>query len=138
MNIKNILVPLDESEKTFESLNKIKLLFNPLEVCVHLFHVVDNYDIITTDFSDPEIPKKLSKEILDTAEFLLKGYNTTKTSILGSHASVVSNILTAINQKNIDIVVMTKTGHGFFDQYIIGSVTSSIIKRSPVPVIAIP
>lgn len=138
MNIKNILIPLDDSEKTFESIDTIKTLFNPKEVHVTLFHVVDNYDIVTTNFNDPAAPEPLSKDIMDKAESLLEGYDITKNAILGSHASVVRDLLSTIDKNNIDVVIMTKTGKGFFDQYIIGSVTSSIIKRSPVPVIVVP
>lgn len=138
MNLKNILIPLDESEKTFDSLETVKALFRPEDVTITLLHIVDNYDVVTTNPLDPEAPKELSKEIINKGASKLEGYNVNTISILGSHASVVVDILTAIEKNNIDLVVMTKTGKGFFDRYIVGSVTSHIIKRSPAPVIVVP
>lgn len=140
----NILIPLDESEKTFESLNMIELLSKNEDLIIHLLHIIDEVDVLDNKFpvySDPRYRnglKEKSKEILNKAESLLKEYKVNKISISGASSSVVKDILKAIEENNIDIVIMTKTGEGFYHKYIIGSITSRIIKLSPVPVIIVP
>ncbi|KMT21886.1 universal stress protein [Clostridium cylindrosporum] len=138
MKIKNILIPLDDSERTLESINTTKVLFDKDKAAIKLLHIVDNYDVRGIDARNPNTASDLSKDVLDKGESLLNGYNVEKIAVLGSHSSVVTDILKTIDSNEVDLVIMTKTGKGLFDKYIVGSVTSHILKRSPVPVMIIP
>ncbi|MEG0371908.1 MAG: universal stress protein [Clostridium sp.] len=138
MNIKNILIPLDDSEKTFQSINAVKSFFSSDSCVIYLLHIVDNYDVKSTDTSDSGVCTQLSKDILTKGHSLISDYNVKEISLMGSHSSVATDILETITNKKIDLVVMTKTSKGFFDEVIIGSVTSGILKKSSVPVMVIP
>ncbi|KMT21889.1 universal stress protein [Clostridium cylindrosporum] len=138
MKIKNILIPLDESEKTLESVNTVKSLFNHQEVVIHVVHVVNRYKIALSEPSNPHEDQLKSLNILNKAEKMLSGYKVNKITQIATELSIAMDILKVINENNIDAVFMTKTGKGFFDKYIIGSETSRLLKISPVPVIVTP
>lgn len=138
MNTKNILVPLDDSDKTFDSINSLKEFFSSENTVVHLLNIFNNHDAYNTDPSDPNSALNVSKAILDNAETILEGYTVNKIPFVGSHYSIVSDIMSIIEKENIDYVVMTKTGKGFFDRYVVGSTTRNTLNRSSIPVMIIP
>lgn len=138
MQKKHILIPLDNSEKTFESINLVKSLFNSENVTVTLLNVMDTYDLSIAEFGSPIVAKDASEEILTKAEDLIKEFKVNRLSIPGSNTSVVNDILDVAEKEDSDIIIMTKTGRGFYDKYIIGSTTSHVLKRSSIPVLIVP
>lgn len=82
--------------------------------------------------------KKCIKYILSKAESLFEGYKVNPAAKMGSQSSVATDILSFIDNKNIAYIVMTKTGKGFFDKYIIGSITRHILSKSPVLIMLMP
>lgn len=138
MSIKNVLIPLDDSDKTFDSIEAVKELKFAKDAKIYILHIVDNYDVQSTDPEDPNTAPLLSRAVLEKGAHLLEGYDVEKVFIVGAKASVVKEILSTVDEKSIDLIVMTKTGRGFFDKYIIGSVTKHIISRANVPIMLIP
>ncbi len=138
MAFKRILVPVDKSEKTLKSIESLKDLFRKDEVQVVLLHVIDEFNVSAVDYVSPEFMETvttLSHSVLNRAGDLLKGYDVEKVSSLGSPAKEIFN---AVEEKNIDLIIMTKTGAGIVDKYILGSVTSKVVKKAEVPIMVIP
>ncbi|MEG2893803.1 MAG: universal stress protein [Clostridium sp.] len=138
MSFKKILVPIDKSEKTLQSLEQLKTLFRKEEVQIVLLHVIDEFNVSVTDYVSREFMETLetlSQSILERAANLVKDYNVEKISLLGSPKKEILNIA---EDKNIDLIIMTKTGAGIVDKYILGSVTSDVIKKANVAVMVIP
>lgn len=138
MSFKKILVPVDKSEKTLQSLETLKTLFRKEEVQVVLLHVIDEFNVSAVDYVSPEFMETvttLSHSVLNRAADIVKGYDVEKISSLGSPAR---EILDAVEDKKVDLVIMTKTGAGLVDKYILGSVTSKVVKKADVPVMIIP
>lgn len=138
MAFKRILVPVDKSEKTLKSIESLKSLFRKEEVQIVLLHVIDEFNISAVDYVSPEFMETvttLSHSVLNRAGDLLKEYDVEKVSALGSPAKEIFN---TVEEKNIDLIIMTKTGAGIVDKYILGSVTSKVVKKAEVPVMVIP
>ncbi|MEG0641953.1 MAG: universal stress protein [Clostridium sp.] len=138
MKFKRILVPIDKSDKTLESIKTLTTLFPKEEVEIILLHVIDEIKIQSVDYVSSEFMDAittLSHTVLNRAGDLLQGYQVEKISTLGNPAK---EIFDTIKNKNIHLVIMTKTGQGVLDKYIIGSVTSKIVKKSEVPIMIIP
>lgn len=138
MTFKRILVPVDKSDKTLKSLEQLKGLFRKDEVQVVLLHVIDEFNVSAVDYISPEFMETvttLSNTVLNRAAESLSGYDVEKVSTLGSPAK---EIFSTVEDKNIDLIIMTKTGAGLVDKYILGSVTSKVVKKSDVPVMVIP
>ena len=138
MAFKRILVPVDKSEKTLKSIESLKSLFRKEEVQIVLLHVIDEFNISAVDYVSAEFMETvttLSHSVLNRAGDLLKEYDVEKVSALGSPAKEIFN---TVEEKNIDLIIMTKTGAGIVDKYILGSVTSKVVKKSEVPVMVIP
>lgn len=134
---KRILIPLDNSQKTFESLNKLKSLFHSKDVSVTLLNIMETYDLAIAEFGDPKAVIDASNKILDIAADLIPEYEVDKISIPASKSSIVNDIMNVVDKENIDVIIMTKTGKGFYDKYIIGSTTSRILKIGTVPVLMV-
>ncbi|MEF9951085.1 MAG: universal stress protein [Clostridium sp.] len=138
MSIKRILVPVDKSEKTLKSLEQIKTLFKSEDVQIILLHVIDEFNVSVVDYISQESMKsikELSRAVLDRASGLVKDYDVEEISLVGSPTI---EILNTVLDKNIDLIVMTKVGDGIVDKYILGSVTSRVVKKADVPVMIIP
>ena len=138
MAFKRILVPVDKSEKTLKSIESLKSLFRKEEVQIVLLHVIDEFNISAVDYVSAEFMETvttLSHSVLNRAGDLLKEYDVEKVSALGSPAKEIFN---TVEEKNIDLIIMTKTGAGIVDKYILGSVTSKVVKKAEVPVMVIP
>ncbi|KMT21888.1 universal stress protein [Clostridium cylindrosporum] len=138
MKIKNILIPLDDSTRTLESINSVKSLFGDKEVVIYVLHIIDDYKFALSEFGNLDEEKVLSMNILNKAEEMLPSYNVNKISKLATGTSIAKDIVDVIDENNIDAVIMTKTGKGFYHKFILGSVTSRLLKISPVPVTIIP
>lgn len=138
MHFKTILIPIDKSEKTLKSIENLKNTFLKKEAKVVLLHVIDEFNVSAMDYISPDFldsVKELSNTVLDRAAKELEGYDVEKISTIGTPAT---EILGLLPKKNVDLIIMTKTGSGIIDKYIIGSVTSKVVKKTDVPVMIIP
>lgn len=138
MLFRKILIPIDKSDKTLESIKAVKALFRTEEVEITILHVIDEINIHSADYISTEFMdaiETLSHSVLDSAMDLLPGYQVEKISTLGNPSR---EIFYTIKTKNIDLIVMTRTGQDALDKYILGSVTSKIANKSEIPVMIIP
>lgn len=138
MAFKRILIPIDKSDKTLKSLETVRDLFNKDDVQIVLLHVIDEFNVSAVDYVSPEFidsVTELSHTVLARAAEQISEYDVEKISTLGTPAKV---IFETVEKNNIDLILMTKTGSGIVDKYILGSVTSKVVKKADVPVMVIP
>jgi nucleotide-binding universal stress UspA family protein len=50
----------------------------------------------------------------------------------------LETITTFVEENGIDLIVMSTHGRGYFQRFLVGSVTDRVIRSSHVPVVAIP
>jgi nucleotide-binding universal stress UspA family protein len=85
--------------------------------------------------------KKIIQEFMNMLEekkYKNNYKNVHITSLIGEGKAFIE-ILEAIDEENIDLVIMGASGrHSTLDRLTLGSVTESVIRGSPVPVLVIP
>ena len=144
MKIENILVPTD-----FSTCAK-----NALINAIHLAEITDARLIIMSAFHVPvpharvgatTIVHALAQEVEETVkedfkalEESLPQLDEIKYKCVIRHGFAVEEILSAVNEYDIDLVVMGTHGASGVEEIILGSNTNSVIKRVKIPVLAIP
>lgn len=88
--------------------------------------------------SATEQAEKSAKEALDKvcADFKAKGCENV--TCISRQGLVVDEIINFVDENTIDLVVMGTTGEGGILEKIFGSNTSSVIAKTPKPVLAVP
>jgi nucleotide-binding universal stress UspA family protein len=88
--------------------------------------------------SATEQAEKTSKEALDKvcADYKAKGCENV--TCISRQGLVVDEIINFVEENSIDMVVMGTTGEGGILEKIFGSNTSSVIAKTPKPVLAVP
>jgi nucleotide-binding universal stress UspA family protein len=133
-----ILVPLDGSEKSMDSLNWIKKYFEKENTDVTLLYVaqVVYTSLLENISTNPEasISYDNGELILKNASKVLDGYTVKETII---HGSIADSILKVAVNDSFDLIIMTKSSVKGFSR-IFGSVTTKVVRDSEVPVIVIP
>jgi nucleotide-binding universal stress UspA family protein len=131
--MKNVLIPIDGTERSIKSITLAKKLFQPGDVKIRLLMIRE--DVIApvpSDELDPAVGR--AKELMDKAAAMLSDYDVTPTIIFGRAGE---DILKCAKKDGTDIIIMTKsTKKGWIQA--IGSVTAYVVKYSPCMVLIVP
>ncbi len=150
--MKNILVAIDFSNATDTVLEQIGRLACPNSSVIHLVHVVEpNICYEVSGVMPDEIPMSattpeeentiiaIAKNHLNKAAEKLKaitGAEVTQNVI--DEFEISDAVLNFAKTHDIDMIVVGKHNHGFLSSVLLGSVTQSIVRLSPVPVLVVP
>ncbi len=132
-----ILVPLDSTERSMDSLNWLKKVFSKDVISITIMNVIEM--VITNNTVDPiqngfDNLGEQSKLLLDKAMEKLEGYEVEKFTVWGYAGD---EILKKAKENNYDIIIMTKSSKkGLYR--LVGSVTSKVVRNAQVAVIVIP
>lgn len=132
---KKVLVPIDGSGNSMNSLDFIKGIFKKEEVEITLMNVreiVFTDDIIIS--AEIDSAKKIAYEILLSAEKELCGYDIKKYFTYGYAAD---EIIRKSKEDKSDFIVITKSSKSVF-QRILGSVTVNVAKKAECIVMIVP
>ena len=132
---KKVLVPIDGSGNSMNSLDFIKGIFKKEEVEITLMNVreiVFTDDIIIS--AEIDSAKKIADEILLSAEKELCGYDIKKYFTYGNAAD---EIIRKSKEDKYDLIVITKSSKSVF-QRILGSVTVNVAKKAECIVMIVP
>ncbi len=146
--IKNILVPVDFSENSWNALHYTVELFKRVPCDFHILHVADlgEMDIeaarlfsFTKSFQKAEKINK--KELLTT--FLTKAndlFGNKRHRFLAQmeHGSLIDSIKRQLSEKNIDLIAMGTRGAGTMKSKVIGSNAGAIITRIRCNTLVVP
>ena len=131
--MKKILIPIDGSERSLDSVRLLKDQFSPSEVEVYLLMVVETLeDILTKEQCD--MTRMQYQSILDKVTKDIAQYKAT-THITNGLAG--TEILNYADTHNIDIIVMTRSTKKGLAK-ILGSVTSFVVKNAQQVVMVVP
>lgn len=133
-----ILVPLDGSEKSLDSLNWLKKYYKKEDTDVTLLYVAQvvytsPLENINTTSNGP-VSYNNGELILNNASKLLDGYVVNEVVI---HGAIADTILDVAVNDSFDLIIMTKSSVKGFSR-IFGSVTTKVVRDSEVAVIVIP
>ncbi|SHN69800.1 universal stress protein [Desulfitobacterium chlororespirans] len=131
--VRNILIPIDGTERSMKSVDLVKSLYQPNDVRIVLLMVREDVEHL---YSEKEVEKAKSplESTLDAVAYQLNGYDLKKEVVFG-HAGEA--ILTCARQNDTDIIVMTKsTRIGWVQK--IGSVTEHVVKYAKCIVMIVP
>ncbi|MCI5727265.1 MAG: universal stress protein [Clostridium sp.] len=132
---KKVLVPIDGSGNSMNSLDFIKGIFKKEEVEITLMNVreiVFTDDIIIS--AEIDSAKKIADEILLSAEKELCGYDIKKYFTYGYAAD---EIIRKSKEDKSDFIVITKSSKSVFRR-ILGSVTVNVAKKAECIVMIVP
>ncbi len=138
----NILVGIDFSDSSAAAMSHALTLANRIGATIHLVHISPTQGHLTvpTDIA-LNVPTQFenaqqSRERLERLR-----------AIIGDRAPVdlhvrmgepVRGLIEVINELKPDMVVIGSHGHGAVLRLLLGSVSSQLIRRSPVPVLVVP
>lgn len=139
-----ILVPVDESRPSHNSLSVAAGMARASEATVVLAHVAemsysrDRDEMLATygehiveDFR--KYGENLLKDTADSETF--SGIKVETETLFGDPARA---LLDLAEQKNIDVIVMGSHGRGAWERMVLGSVSQRVIHEAKVPVVIVP
>jgi len=137
-NIKNILVPLDGSKKSFKALTKAIYLAKKCNAIITVLYVLrvayDNPSLLYVPQTQNEL-KKVEK-FLDTAKNQVSKNSVgfKKKTLFGHEAK---QIVDFAQKQKFDLIVMGARGHGGIKQMILGSISNAVVHSSKIPVLIV-
>lgn len=137
-NISKILCPVDFSEASFRALKAADELKNVFSSELNVVHVLPSHIIEekATTWADKGV---FMQELFDEArvklDAFLDGIDIKDTII--ERGEPCKKITALSSEKDIDLIVIGARGLGLIKEMIIGSVTDSVVKSSPCPVLVI-
>ena len=141
--MKSILVPIDFSENAMSAVNYAGALAKHLQLDLHLLHAIHNpVPDINSSVILMEVlmdnAKSFANQKLDaTSESLQEEFGITP-QIHMDFGLAADYIIQESESLDVDLIVMGTSGASGFIDSLLGSVTSSVIKRGKKPVMAIP
>ena len=137
--MKTILVPVDYSDSSDNALKYATQLAKFTQANLILLHV---YKVPVPMLEAPVImvpPPDLEESALQSLKELERKIdgNIQVQSLLRS-GFVVDEIMSVVEEKKIDLVVMGITGAGKMSETLIGSHTTTLIKKNQTPVLVVP
>lgn len=139
VNIKRILCPVDFSEISIKALNVAGELKDLISSELYVFHVAG--DILNKkEYLKSEEKAKLYKQLLEEEKDKLKKFmnkfDLNEPGVL-LEGEPGEKIVSFSKEKDIDLIVIGARGLGLIKGMLIGSVTDSVLKTSPCPVLVI-
>lgn len=135
----HILVPVDGSETAIEAVETAGVLARAHDATLELLYVRE-----TAGGAEPN-RAMFVKEVTDTGEqaVALASERATATGVEHVERSIergrpVERILLTADRTNADLLVMGTHGRSGLSRVLLGSVTESVLRDSPVPVLAVP
>ncbi|WP_407557460.1 universal stress protein [Winogradskyella sp. 4-2091] len=147
--MKNILLPTDFSENSWNAIKYAIRFFEKTECNFYLLHV-DRLDSLA--FTDASLllnetiidkvytssSKQKLRSLLHRTTKLTSNQNKYKFFTLTDHGSFIESIRKTVNEKHIDCIVMGTKGASELDRIILGTNTADVITKVKCNVLAIP
>ena len=150
-----VLVPLDGSDVSERALAHAQSVAEALGARVYLLQVISlSHEYEASRDAGGESPSAVEYS-LDLAREITAGRQARAQTYLEEVASrlesqgirvetavrqglTLENITQFVEENGIDLIVMSTHGRGYFQRFMVGSVTDRVIRSSHVPVVAIP
>lgn len=145
MKVSCILLPLDGSEASAEAMEAAKSQAVQHNAKILVFGCLALDDLLSSGievspltFSNiyQEKEEKFVKYLHQTVESL-KADGLSVTFSL-SQGRATDEILKAVEDNEVDMIVMATHGRSGFQRFMVGSVTEGVLRRAPCPVLVVP
>ena len=143
MKFNNILVPTDFSKSFFYALNYAVEIAKSMDAELHIIHVIEpvvfSPDIVVNNYSFDELPaqmESLTKKDLDKISKMLQEEEVRfLTKVL--HGKPSEEILSYAKKNQIDMICIATHGNGLFENFLFGSTTEKVLRKSNCPVLSV-
>ncbi len=141
--IKSILMPTDFSKTSLLAIEHAAFMARLFKANLFLLHVIEIADttynvvdpgLVLKDFS--EIEKIVTSQMDELSNKIKLEYEITITPLC-SRGKTASEIVTAVRENDIDLVIMGTHGASGFDEFFMGSNAHKTVTVCPCPVITI-
>lgn len=141
--IKNILIPIDFSEGSKNTMNYAVEIAKAMEATIHIIHVIEpiifSSDIVMTKYGFDELPNELeiyaAKDLELITRTLVDSGIGLKTKIL--HGKADEEILIYAMKNHINLICISTHGKGNLENFFFGSTTEKVLRRAKCPVLAV-
>ena len=139
--VRNILWPTDFSKEAKDSLLYARAFARAFSADITALHVLPDFSLGLFEEAHP-----ICQEIVHRAEVLKKrawarlertgaARGSAFKKVLVAEGSAAHRVLEAAEREKADLIVMGKKGQSALQKILIGSVTSQVLRHSPVPVL---
>ena len=141
--MKRILIPTDFSREGGIAISQAAFMARLAKADLYLLHVVElnaqtfsMYDNMVKMPSPAELRQLALSKLNEQAVALKKEFAIT-VKTLCTEGKVISQVINAIRENKIDLVMMGTHGAGGIDEYFIGSNAYKVVSACPCPVITV-
>lgn len=143
-SFKNILAPLDGSQRAESSLNLASAIAQATGAQLHLAHVVQKPDMprrTTASTEDREIAEQLIQRNAIEGKRYLQQVASRLSATVKPHVVIGNTVTTSlhnlIEQYNVDMVVLSAHGYSGEPQWSFGTIAENLIRYARVPTIVV-
>jgi nucleotide-binding universal stress UspA family protein len=140
--VRSILAPIDFSEESLHSMNYAAAIAYTIKSRLLLCHISPIPVVISAAPSNTDISGQIVDDLIVNLKKITSGLLTLFPGLKVDHSiasgMIRENILEIVSANNIDLIIMGTHGSGGWREVVFGTNTASLVKSSPVPVIAVP
>ena len=138
IHLKKILVPIDFSECSKKALAYAETLAKQFQASVHLLHVqatptpipvVNDFPLI-----DPEKTREAERNLRELGHSLDRAISRQITIV---HGKPEDEIVRAIDDNNIDLVILGTHARGALQHWLLGSISERVLRNASCPVLIV-
>jgi nucleotide-binding universal stress UspA family protein len=141
LTVKKILCPTDFSDASKRGLELGISVAEKFGAEIYLVNVVPAIPYLaprpTYHFDVPEYERLLRGEAEKQIAELAKTVTTVKVHPILSQGDAADGILRAVDENQIDLIVIATAGHTGWDRVVFGSVAEKVVRRAKCPVLTV-
>lgn len=147
--MKNILIPTDFSENSWNAIKYALKLYRKTRCSFHLLHVSNVNALVSDDIgalptstlvlqedAKVDVKKNLKKLVRKIDDYFLNIRHSFITH--SDHGFLIDAIKDKVDENNIDIIIMGTKGASGLKEVIVGSNTGDVITRVKCPILVVP
>ena len=136
----DVLVPTDGSDYANQALATGVDVVNAEEATLHLVTVIALTSLgvdVRSDIQQSMLEESATEVLDEAADFAANAGVEPVSKTIEYAASIPNAIRSYSNDHDIDLVIAGTHGRTGFDRYMLGSVTESLVRTSPIPVLTV-
>ncbi|EMA46317.1 universal stress protein [Halococcus saccharolyticus] len=137
---RNVLVPTDGSDCAREALETGVDVATEETAALHLLSVVDVTSLgvdVRIQMQVKFLEENATEIVEDATEFATDASVDPVSGSVVLGTSIHGEILSYIDEHDVDLIVVGTHGRTGFDRYMLGSVTEKLVRTSPIPVLTV-
>lgn len=135
--MKEILVPVDFSKSSEAVLDEAVAFAKEYDLRMNVIHVLPKHIRVLSqdDYIDvfKHFPSVLDESMERLRDFEKRHSHFNNLRLQVSKGNIIDEILSFINEHNVDLIIMAKRGYTFAEQLFIGRTTERLIQKTHIP-----